>query len=102
MQNHKTPEEVKTAVLERKLAILENEFKKTKSVKIQYLLKELRDLDIDNLICIYIEAKLKKVIYPNLRGEQLHLPEHTIAAIEDLEDLIHTFDTTFNLYEEPF
>ena len=84
MQNHKTPEEVKTAVLERKLASIERSFNELKYLKIQSIIKELRDLKIENLICIYIEAKLK--------NKTNYLPDHQVAAIEDLDDLVNDYN----------
>lgn len=82
MQNHKTEEELKMAIIQRKMAIIERKMHELKVLQANKVLKELRDLKIDNLICIYIEAKLK--------NKKNHLPDYALASIEDLEDLIIT------------
>lgn len=88
MQNNKTPEEVKTAVIERKLASIQRSFNELRYLKIQTIIKELRDLKIDDLICTYIEAKLK--------NKTEYLRDCQIAAIEDLDDLICTYNELEN------
>ena len=82
MKVARTADQIRLAILERELAFLEGVFKAHKSAQINSLLKDLRDFGVDNLICIYIEAKLK--------NKKNHLPDYALASIEDLEDLIIT------------
>jgi hypothetical protein len=84
MQTVKTAEELKMAIINRKMDIIEREMHELKILKVNRILKELRDLKIDNLICIYIAAKLK--------NNYDFLSDHVIASIEDLEDLIFIYN----------
>ena len=93
MQNNKTPEEVKMAIIQRNMAIIERKMHELKVLQVNKVLKELRDLKIENLICIYIEAKLK--------NKKNHLPDYALASIEDLEDLLITHNKLED-YRDPY
>jgi hypothetical protein len=93
MQTVKTAEELKMAIINRKMDIIEREMHELKILKVNRILKELKDLKIDNLICIYIEAKLK--------NKKNHLPDYALASIEDLEDLIITHNKLED-YRDPY
>lgn len=93
MQNHKTEEEVKMAIIQRKMAIIERKMHELKVLQVNKVLKELRDLKIDSLICTYIEVKLK--------NKKNHLPDYALASIEDLEDLIITHNKLED-YRDPY
>jgi hypothetical protein len=85
MQNHKTEEELKIAIIEsriKKLKKIEADLKNEQ--KLNRTLKDLRDLKIDSLICTYIAAKIK--------NNYDFLSDHVIASIEDLEDVIFIYN----------
>jgi hypothetical protein len=81
MQTVKTAEELKMAIINRKMDIIEREMHELKILKVNRILKELKDLEVDSLICTYIEAKIK--------NNHDFLPDYAIASIEDLEDVIY-------------
>jgi hypothetical protein len=85
MQTVKTAEELKMAIIERrmkKLKKLEADLKNEQ--RLNRTLKDLKDLKIDSLICTYIEAKIK--------NNHDFLPDYVIASIEDLEDVIFIYN----------